>query len=335
MNIYDISKRAGVSIATVSRVMNNSPHVSPDTRDKVLAVIGESGYVPNAFARGLGLNTMQTIGLLCPNAADPYLSQALTCLEQAFRQNHYDCLLACTGRELGTRVDGVKAMLERHVDGLVMMGSTFIENEDKRNDYIRQASSIVPVMLLNGNYPCENVYCVVCDDKRATMEAAQYLLDTGRKNILYLYHSNNYSGRRKLAGFREGLAARGVSVREEYIRFFSEDKRSVDLVRDYLLELDREGLSFDAVLTSEDVLGAGAVKYARAAKRPIPSSLSIVGYNNSNLCLCCEPELTSVDNKLKALCDHCVTTLLGVLQGREMPQMTLFTAELVRRGSTL
>lgn len=73
VNIYDISRHAGVSIATVSRVLNNSPHVSEETRRKVMKVIDGCGYVPNAFARGLGLNTMKTIGLLCPDAADPYL----------------------------------------------------------------------------------------------------------------------------------------------------------------------------------------------------------------------------------------------------------------------
>ena len=98
MNIYDISKRAGVSIATVSRVLNNSPHVSQATRDRVMKVIEDSGYVPNAFARGLGLNSMQTIGLLCPNASDPYLAQALAFLERALRSKGYDCLLTCTGK---------------------------------------------------------------------------------------------------------------------------------------------------------------------------------------------------------------------------------------------
>ena len=106
MNIYDISRRAGVSIATVSRVLNNSPHVSENTRKKVMAVIEGTGYVPNAFARGLGLNTMKTIGLLCPDASDPYLSQALTYLERAFRQQGYDCLLSCTDKELHARQQG-------------------------------------------------------------------------------------------------------------------------------------------------------------------------------------------------------------------------------------
>ena len=139
VNIYDISRHAGVSIATVSRVLNNSPHVSEETRRKVMKVIDGCGYVPNAFARGLGLNTMKTIGLLCPDAADPYLARALACLEHAFRQKHYDCLLSCTNRDLAARRQGVELLTSRHVDGMVLMGSTFIEENSEDNAYIRQA----------------------------------------------------------------------------------------------------------------------------------------------------------------------------------------------------
>ena len=164
MNIYDISRRAGVSIATVSRVLNNSPHVSENTRRKVMEVIEGTGYVPNAFARGLGLNTMKTIGLLCPDTTDPYLSQALNFLERAFRQQGYDCLLSCTGKELPARQQGVELLKSRHVDGIVLMGSSFIEDNPADNDYIRDAAKSVPVVLLNGSFPCENVYGVLCDD---------------------------------------------------------------------------------------------------------------------------------------------------------------------------
>ena len=83
------------------------------------------------------------------------------------------------------------------------------------------------------------------------------------------------------------------------------------------------------------MLSIGAAKYARAVGLSIPGDLSIVGYNNSNYCLCCDPEMTSVDNKLHAICDHCVETMLTVLNGRDMPQKTVFTGELIRRGSTL
>ncbi|MBE5803713.1 MAG: LacI family transcriptional regulator [Clostridiales bacterium] len=334
MNIYDISKKAGVSIATVSRVLNDSPHVSPATRQKVMAVINDSGYVPNAFARGLGLNTMKTIGLLCPDASDPYQAQALAYLEHAFRTRNYDCVLSCTGKGLDARIAGVELLKSRHVDGMVLMGSSFIENADKDNDYIRQAAKSTPLILLNGSFACERVYCVLCDDQRATMEATQHLLDTGCKRILYLYHSKNYSGRKKLAGYRAALKNRGVEADETLLCYFAQDKMSVQDVRDQLLQMEKRGVQFDAVLASEDSLAIGALKYARTAGKRVPEDLCVAGYNNSTYCNFCEPELTSVDNKLKAICDHIVETMMGVLDGKEMPQKTVFTGELVLRQST-
>ena len=334
MNIYDISRRAGVSIATVSRVLNNSPHVSDATRKKVMAVIEGTGYVPNAFARGLGLNTMKTIGLLCPDAADPYLARALACLEREFRQKGYDCLLCCTGRGLAARQQGVELLRSRHVDGMVLMGSSFVEENIAENDYIRDAAKRTPVILLNGDFSCDNVYCVLCDDQRAAAEATGALLDSGCERILCLYHSNNGVGRRKLAGYRQAHEERGIDVDEKLLCFFDQDKSSVHQVRDTLLQLENEGVHFDAVLTSEDILSVGALKYARAAGKRVPEDLSVIGYNNSSLCACTEPELTSVDNKLSAICDHIVTTMMGVLDGKEMPQKTVFTAELVKRETT-
>lgn len=334
MNIYDISRRAGVSIATVSRVLNNSPHVSENTRKRVMAVIEGTGYVPNAFARGLGLNTMKTIGLLCPDASDPYLAQALTYLERSFRQQGYDCLLSCTGKDLHARQQGVDLLKSRHVDGIVLMGSSFIEDDPADNDYIRDAARSMPVVLLNGTFPCENVYCVQCDDRQAVMEAVLSLFDSGRQRILFLYHSNNYSGRRKLAGYRDAHAQRGIAVDEKLLCYFDRDKGSVRQVCETLLALEKEGLAFDAVLTSEDILSVGALKYARAAGRRVPEELSVIGYNNSSLCLCTEPELTSVDNKLLAICEHIAATMMGVLEGKEMPQKTVFAGELVKRAST-
>jgi len=334
VNIYDISKRAGVSIATVSRVLNNSPHVSERTRQRVLTVMKDCGYVPNAFARGLGLNSMQTIGLLCPDASDPYLAQALAYLERNFRSQGYDCLLTCTGKSLQARIGGVELLKTRHVDGIVMMGSSFIEDDDQDNRYIHEAARHAPVILLNGSFACEHVYCVLCDDYRATMEAAQYLADTGCRRILYLYHSCNYSGRKKLHGYRAGLESRGIDLDEDLLCLFEEDKMSIHHVQDRLTALDQAGVHFDAVLASEDSLAVGALKYAKAVKRRVPEEFSVIGYNNSAFCQCCEPELTSVDNKLQTICSHIVTTMMGALAGQEMPEKTVFTGELIRRGST-
>ena len=100
MTIYDISKKAGVSIATVSRVLNGSSNVSEKTKQKVLNVIEQCGYTPNAFARGLGLNTMKTIGIMCSDPTDMYLASAINFLETELRSQGYNSILCCTGFEL-------------------------------------------------------------------------------------------------------------------------------------------------------------------------------------------------------------------------------------------
>ncbi len=334
MNIYDISEKAGVSIATVSRVLNNSPHVSEKTRRKVLRIIEQNDYVPNAFARGLGLGSMKTVGLLCPDASDAYLAAAISYLEQDFRRCHYDCLLQCTGRELNARKAGVVSLCGRHVDAMVLMGSSFVEDNDADNQYIRDAAALMPIALLNCAYDCPSVYSVLCDDESAACEATQLLLDSGKRRILYLYHSSNYSGRRKLAGYKAGLASRGVPLDERLLLMAPRDSRGVLDLRDRLLSLAEAGLTFDAVLTSDDILAVSAIKYARTRHLRIPQDLAVIGYNNSGLCLCTEPELTSVDNRLQTLCTHIVQTMLSVLETHQPPQTTIFPANLVRRGST-
>ena len=127
---------------------------------------------------------------------------------------------------------------------------------------------------------------------------------------------------------------RGIEADESLLCYFDQDKMSVQDVRDQLLRLQESGVKFDAVLASEDSLAIGALKYAKAAGLRIPEDVSVVGYNNSTFCNFCEPELTSVDNKLKAICDHIVETMMGVLEGKEMPQKTVFTGEMVIRQST-
>lgn len=103
MNIYDVSKKAGVSIATVSRVINGNSNVSEKTQRKVLAAIKELNYTPNVFARGLGLNTMKTIGIMCTDSSDIYLANAVYYLEQELRRNGYDSILCCTGNVYDTK----------------------------------------------------------------------------------------------------------------------------------------------------------------------------------------------------------------------------------------
>ena len=125
MNIYDIAELAGVSIATVSRVLNDSPNVAEKTKLRVRGIMEEHGYVPSGFSRGLGLNAMKTIGLICPDAADDYMAKVVACLEGSLRNCGYDCILRCSGYSYEDCQIAVSALLRCRVDALVLIGSVY------------------------------------------------------------------------------------------------------------------------------------------------------------------------------------------------------------------
>lgn len=331
MNIYDVSKKAGVSIATVSRVLNGNPNVSEKTRARVLDVMNETGYTPNVFARGLGLGTIRTIGIMCSDSSDPYLAHAIYYLERELRTNGYDSILCCTGNSLETKRQYFDLLRSKKVDAFILAGSKFIELRAKDNGYLLEAAREVPVMLVNGYLEGENIYCTLCDDRTAVRQATEQLLSSGCRDILYLFTSYSYSGNNKMKGYRDGLMNLGLSVRDEYIQNCPKD---VLEAKKLLSRLHEEGLSFDAVLTSDDTLAVGAVKYAHAYGRRIPDDLSIIGYNNSIYSICTDPEITSIDSKVEALCTTTIATLMGVFNGCNVPSRTTIAADLIKRATT-
>ena len=261
MTIYDVSEKAGVSIATVSRVLNGSENVSAETRKKVLAVIEACDYTPNAFARGLGLNSMNTIGILCADSSDLYLANAVYHIEQELRANNYNCILCCTGYKLEDKKKYLNLLVNKKVDSVVLVGSNFISDKDEENDYIRDAARDVPILLLNADFDCENVYCSLCDDFKSTMQATSYILDTGIEDILYLYNSKSYSAMRKLSGYQSALTQHGIALRMEYMQFFPGSHANLPAIADFLANLDPQ-IKYRAVIAADDNLAIGAIKYA-------------------------------------------------------------------------
>lgn len=335
MTIYDISEKAGVSIATVSRVLNGSKNVSEKTKMKVLDIIDQYGYTPNAFARGLGLNTMKTIGILCADSSDLYLAKAIYHIEQKLRASGYDSLLCCTGYEPEARIAYMNLLINKKVDGIILVGSHFIGEKESDNKYIADAAAQLPVMLLNAALDVPNVYSIVSDDYTSMYEATLKMMQSGVKDILYFYNSNSYSSKRKLAGYRAAMTeSQQAEPDSRLIQFYQGSHEDIHAMVRHLKSLRDKGILFHGVIAADDTLALAAVKYACEAGFRIPEEFSILGYNNSMLTSCCEPELTSIDNKLELLCQHLIITLLGVLEGNEMPKKTIFSGEIVQRGTT-
>lgn len=294
----------------------------------------EYDYTPNAFARGLGLNTMNTIGILCADSSDLYLAKAVYYIEQSLRANNYDSLLCCTGYDLRNKEKCLELLLSKKVDSVILVGSNFVGEQDSDNQYIRDAAAEVPIMLLNAALDSPNIYSIVSDDYRSMFEATSALIAAGTQDILYFYNSNSYSGRHKLAGYRAAMTQAGIPLLPSMMQFYTGPHEDIDAMTQALLNAGKKGIKFNGVIAADDNLAVAAVKYARRKNLKIPEDFAIIGYNNSILTTCCEPELTSIDNKLETLCQQLITSLMSVLAGNSIPKKALFSGELIKRGTT-
>lgn len=321
-NIYDIAKRAGVSIATVSRVLNESDKVSDKTREKVLAVMKEESFTPNIFARGLGLGSMQMVGILCTDVSDIYYAAAVAALERGLRAVGLDSLLCCTGNDLSNKNDSINLLLAKNVDAILLVGSAFSERSGKSNTM--NAAKQVPVIVINGFIDCEGVYCVLCDEAGAMRESVALLHRGGCRGILYLYDAETYSGMQKLEGLKQGLEIAGIA---EENRFIIKTAKTVSHAREAVEGVLGSGARIDAVLASEDILAIGACKALANSGLRIP----VIGFNNSVLAECATPSLTSVDNMVETLCKTAVGMLRELLDSKQPPYKVTVAARLVER----
>jgi LacI family transcriptional regulator/LacI family asc operon transcriptional repressor len=328
MTIYDIAKQAGVSIATVSRVLNGSPNVSPKTKEKVLDIIDALGYTPNIFARGLGLNSIKMVGVLCTDVADIYYAKAFSFIENALRQNGFDALLCCTGDDISQKKKYLDLLLAKRVDAIILVGSPFTEQND--NSHIEAVAEKVPVILINGFIPHKNIYCISCDEVAAMHQNVSMLLNAGRKHILYLYDADTYSGLQKLEGYKAGLIDHGKKIRPHYIVKVSHNMEAISETVTKVLTVYP---NISAILASEDFLAIGAMKAIRGLGYHIPQDLPVIGFNNSLLCECSSPRLSSVDNCVDILCSNAVSTLIDVFAGKSVTNKIMISSHFIERES--
>jgi len=328
MNIYEVAKKAGVSIATVSRVINNSPNVRPETREKVEAALKELNYRPNAIARSLAANTTKTIGVLASDVRDSYYANAVYILEQEFRMMGYDMILCNTGGELEKRKKYMGLLLEKKVDGMVFVGSVFKEKKD--NTHIMDVSEVVPVVMLNSSLQGNNIYSVVCDDQLAAFKVVESLASRGHREIAYVYDVDSFSGLAKLNGYYSGMQAAGLPIRQEWIIRTESGINGGYMALIRLMEMQA---SCTAIFTSEDILAAGILKGLLAKGKKVPDDVAVFGYNDSVLARCTTPELSTVDNKVGVLAREAARILCKVLDGEDTPHHKIIEPELVFRES--
>ena len=333
VTIKDVAALAGVSPSTVSRTCKNNPSISEETKERVRKAMAELGYEPNFQASNLASQNSRTIGIILPASAKEVYENSFY-LEAIQGISHY-----CNGRQYMTTIvtgqdeaeilDAVRSMSRSgKVDGFIILYS---KKDDPVIDYLFNEGLLYILIGKATQYTNQTIY-IDNDNLLAGREAAEYLYQLGHRRIAYLGSDSSlmFSADRK-AGYQLALASHQLPVRPEYcVEVKNVSENNEEAIRGLLMQKDRP----TAILVSDDILAVSLERVCLENHLAIPEDLSIIGYNNSMLVNCCDPELTSIDNKLETLCQHLITTLMGVLGGNEMPKKTVFSGELVKRGTT-
>lgn len=325
--IDDVAREAGVSISTVSRVLNRNVPVSEEVASKVEAAMRALRYTPRAAARNLATLRTNTLGLLLAEIVGDFFSPLLQGVESVAAQHGYDLLISTAGRR-GPQHKVPGQFGTHNADGLLVFAGSLSD------DGVRDTHSLgVPMVLLHQSAPEGlNIPCVTIENKAATRAIVEHLIvKHHRRRILFLTgEPHNEDGYWREMGYREALTRHNLPVEPELIAPGHFDRRIAQATIEQLL---REGVSFDAVFTGDDEAAVGVYAALRVAKLNIPQEVGVVGFDDQGLAQVLQPALTTVHAPIEQVGSEAARQLIQLIQNGSAEPLTLLPTTLVIRAS--
>lgn len=327
--IYEVSKLAGVSLATVSRVMNDSSKVTAKTRQKVEAAMKELGYRPNSIAQSLASNRSNSVGILVPELHGPFFGTMLGRIELELRNAGKHVIITAGHSDAEREKEGIEFLASRRCDALILFVFA-ISNE--RIKSLKESN--VPVIVIGRIIPGMEKECICIDNEIGGYLAAQSLIESGHRELACitgpLWKSD---GQERLAGFKRALKEHGLAYVEQMVVEGNYEESSG---REGMEQLLRRGLSFTGLVCANDVMAAGAVAIAREHGLTIPEDLSIVGFDNVFFTRYMHPQLSTVDYPIEIMGQMAARCVLRDVYGETgFAIQNRFEPKFVRRSSIL
>lgn len=327
MNIYDIAQEAGVSISTVSRVLNNKSNVSPKTVQKVREVMKKNNYTPNSNARALVMNTTQTIGIITVGIKGAHYASVAHAAMEVFGERGYNCLINNAGHDVVDHEQNIRQLVQNSVDGLLFIGSIFESRSVER--LVKTALTDLPIVMVNASIEAPNVYSVKCNEEEGMRMATEHLCRNGHQKIAFMKADHpKPSDVYKEKGYRDMLQQYGL----EPLVYTTEDEMIAALpVTDRILD---EHPDLTGIVYSTDTMAVGGLKAIINRGLRVPEDIEVIGHNNSDICSVLTPTLTSIDSQADQLGINAARILLDVMEGRKTTKKLVLTPEMVYREST-
>lgn len=326
--IDDVARLAGVSTATVSRVLNRPESVSESLRKKVSAAVVTLGYVPHAGARALMLRRSGTVGAVFPTVDNAIFATAIDALQRRLAQTDIQLLIASSGYDKTSEMRQAINLVTRGADALVLCG--FSQHPDLLRFIAQRSLPCVHVMV---HAPDSKHISVGFDNVAAMAQATQYLIDLGHRHIAMLagITANNDRATQRVEGVRRSLQAVGMELPVERL---AERAYSLADARDGLRQLMAHHPAPTAVICGNDVLAFGAMLEAASLGLLVPKDLSIVGFDDLEMARHLQPALTTVRVPTEVMWSTAADRLVAAISGEPVQRSTKIDVELVVRQST-
>lgn len=286
-NIRDVAKKAGVSVATVSRVLNHPNTVSPTTMEYVLSVIKELNYTPNGLARSLALNKTNTIALLIPNILNPLYMEIVKGVEDVAHKKGYNTLLCNTEENQKKEADYIDMLIKRRVDGLILTASLL--NKEEIQQIKKQDITLV---MIGKNKNVKHGSVVFTDYMLGGYIATKHLIEIGYKRIAHISGAvHQIENQEKRAGYEKALKENNLPVDKRYIVEGNNEIEGGYLAAKKLLQFKCKP---EAIFVANDLMAFGAIDAIKSEGLRIPEDIAIIGFDNIEMSALVEPKLTTV-----------------------------------------
>ena len=276
ITISDIAKKANVSSATVSRVLNSSGYVKDETKKRIQDVIKEMNYTPSAIARSLSKSETNTIGVIVPDITNSYFGEIIKGISEIAEKNNLNIILFNTDNYLEKEIRALNVLKEQRIKGIIMTPGF---GEEKFNDdYIKTISNLnIPIVLVSADVKFTNLNGVFVDNIKGSFDATQLLIEEGHTNIgIITGLLSAEPSIDRLIGYKKALEANNIEINDKYILNgdFKLD-RAYELTKRLLEEKDHP----TALVVCSNMMTMGVIKALNEKNKNIPTDLSIIGFD--------------------------------------------------------
>ncbi len=325
--ISDVARRAGVSIATVSRVLNENTPVAPETVARVQAAIAELEFVPRAAARGLASHRTHTLGLVLPEIGLAFFTPLLKGIEDEARQARYDLLIQTT-QSPNTARPSLRGLGQHNTDGLIIFTNSIEDTE-----LVRLHRNSFPMVLLHQTPP-EGIQIpvITMENKLGTRRIVEHLIEHhGYRKIAFLQGpEENEDSEWRERGYREALEVHGIPFQPALVAKGGFDEAEASAaVQAWLMD----GVEFEAIFCGDDDAASGVLSALREAGQRVPEQVAVAGFDDSPLARFLTPPLTTVRAPIEQIGRQAVKQLVRLIQDGQADPITMLPTEPVIRQS--